>query len=97
MTDEDAAEMAAFDALLAEVARCRESLTVALESGSRVFRHNRRDDWLALVTQSARPDCPAGSWQVTRLDADGPVGHRYGTQWAGVVDALYEDGYTVPA
>ena len=89
--------MAAFDAYLAATEAERTALTAALESGSRVFRHSQRADWLAVVTQSARPDCPPGAWQVTRLDADGPVGHRYGSQWAGVVDVLRDDRYTVPA
>jgi hypothetical protein len=96
MTPEEAAEMAEFDAMLAAVEAERAALTAALEAGRRMFAHNARPGWHALVTPSTRPDCPPGAWQVTRIDADGPQGHRYGTRWAGVVEALRDDGYTVP-
>jgi hypothetical protein len=97
MTPEDlAAEMAEFDAMLAAVEAERAALTAALEAGRRLFAHNARPGWHALVTPSTRPDCPPGAWQVTRIDAAGPQGHRYGTRWAGVVEALRDDGYTVP-
>lgn len=97
MTPEDEAEIREVLTMLSAMEAERAALTAALESGSRVFMHNRREGWHAVVAPSARPDCPAGAWQVTRMDADGPVGHRYGSQWDGVVDVLRDDRYTVPA
>ena len=98
MTDaEFEAEVADFEAHLAAHAAERVALTAALDAGARAFLHHARPGWRAVVTPSARPDCPPGWWQVTRLDASGPQGHNYGTRWAGVVDRLQEGGYTVRA
>lgn len=69
----------------------------ALEAGCRRFTRARRPEHYALVTPSARPDCPPGRWQVTRFDDDGPMGHSYGAPMEGVARELRDHGFTVPA
>ena len=90
------------EALLADLLgeRPRESVAYvlgALKAGCRRFTRTKRPDHYALVTPSARPDCPAGHWQVTRFDDDGPMGHSFGAPMEGVARELRDHGFTVPA
>lgn len=68
----------------------------ALEAGGRVFGCASRAEHYALVSPSARPDCPPGHWQVTRFDAEGPMGHTYAAAPDGIAAELYNLGFLVP-
>lgn len=83
-----------FTATEADVGQAR--IEGALAAGCRRFTHRNRDGWFALVTPSTRPDCPAGKWQLTRLDGEGPFGHDYATLGAEMARELWLQGFDHP-
>lgn len=83
-----------FTATAADVGQAR--LEGALAAGCRQFTHRDREGWFALVTPSTRPDCPAGGWQLTRFDGEGPFGHDYATPGAEMARQLWFQGYDHP-
>jgi hypothetical protein len=87
----------AADALEVDARLPVDAVEDALHRGVRRFDATREHpDWLLLVTDSARPDCPAGHVQLTRIDADGPVGHTYADAsdgWRAVAREVVAQGY----
>lgn len=68
----------------------------AYAAGVRRFNCAHRPEHYALVTPSARPDCPAGAWQVTRFDSDGPMGHTFAAPGEALAMELVALGFVVP-
>jgi len=96
----DALREWAADALEADAQMPIDAVEDALARGVRRFSATREHpDWLLLVTSSARPDCPEGHVQLTRIDAEGPVGHTYADAsdgWRAVAREVVAQGYRAP-